>query len=277
MLNTIQAYSLEPNAPVLALDANGRVETDFFQIQNITGLDPVKATINTTQLGSMDGAVYSGSSVPFRNIVITVRTNPDWRTWKPQALRKLLYAYFAPKSPILLRFLSDDRAPMEITGYVEDINVDLFAPDNAYGISIICPDPYFTSVDPVIVTGHSQDPAITLSYDGDIPTGITVGIESTASSVSTDVDIRVGDPWESYFNVTALIDDAQYFVLSSIPGSKVVETVLYASGTSVSQLSNVHGGSTWPLLIPGDNLFNINTDQGTQDWTVTYFNRYVGL
>jgi hypothetical protein len=277
MLNTIQAYSLEQNAPSLPLDANGKIDTDFFQVQNITGLDPVKATINTTQFGSIDGAAYSGSSVPYRNIVITLRANPDWITYKPQDLRKLLYAYFAPKKPIELIFISDDRDPMAITGYVEDMNSDFFSPDNAYQISIICPDPYFTSVDPVIVTGHSQDPATTLTYIGDVPVGINLGIESTSHSTSTDVDIRVGDPWESYFNVTALIDDAQYFVLSSVPGSKVVETVLYESGTAVSQLSNVHGGSTWPLLIPGDNLFNINTDQGTQDWTVTYYNRFVGL
>ena len=63
MLTEVKAYSSWRSAPTLPLDDNGRAETDLIQIRNIDGLDPVKASVNTSPYGSIDGASYAGSSV----------------------------------------------------------------------------------------------------------------------------------------------------------------------------------------------------------------------
>ena len=39
----------------------------------------------------------------------------------------------------------------------------------------------------------------------------------------------------------------------------------------------VHEGSVWPVLQPGENEFPVITDQGIQDWELTYFERFGGL
>ena len=36
-------------------------------------------------------------------------------------------------------------------------------------------------------------------------------------------------------------------------------------------------GSLWPILQPGENEFSVITDQGVQDWELTYFERFGGL
>ena len=108
MLTKLQAYSAWESAPLLPLSDNGREETDLLQIRNIDGLDPVKATINTSAFGSVDGAAYIGSNVPTRNLVLTIHPNPDWGQWTFESLRRAVYDYFMPKLLTRLVFHSDD-------------------------------------------------------------------------------------------------------------------------------------------------------------------------
>ena len=51
MLTEVKAYSSWQSAPTLLLSDTGRAETDLVQIRNIDGLDPVKASVNTSPLG----------------------------------------------------------------------------------------------------------------------------------------------------------------------------------------------------------------------------------
>ena len=58
---------------------------------------------------------------------------------------------------------------------------------------------------------------------------------------------------------------------------KFIQNVNIGSGVISNLLSKVHPGSDWPLLQPGVNEIKIITDQGTQDWELTYFERFGGL
>ena len=125
MLTELKAYSSWRSAPTMLLNG-GRAETDLIQIRDIQGLDPVKASINTSPFGSVDGASYVGSSVLSRNIVLTLHPNPDWDDWTYEGLRRLIYSYFMPKRNTKLVFYSDDMIPVEISGIVEDVQVNPF-------------------------------------------------------------------------------------------------------------------------------------------------------
>ncbi len=114
MLTEVKAYSAWQSAPTLLLNPTGRSETDLIQIRNIDGLDPVKASVNTSSYGSVDGASFTGSAVSTRNIVLTVHPNPDWDIWTHESLRRLIYSYFMPKRPIRLVFYSDDTISAEL-------------------------------------------------------------------------------------------------------------------------------------------------------------------
>lgn len=282
MLTEVKAYSSWRSAPTLPLSDGDRPESDLIQLRNIDGLDPVKASVNTSPYGSVDGASFTGSTVLSRNIVLTLHPNPNWDNWTYESLRRLLYSYFMPKRPTRLVFYSDDMIPVEISGVVEDVSVNIFSKDPELQVSIICPDPYFTALDPVVLTGQSvrAGGVVTLvEYNGTIEAGMYVKVTQTTAPVPTDIAIQIGDPRLSYFAVLATVDATQYFEVSSLPMHKYVQNVNMNTGVIGNLLSKIHvqEGSLWPSFQPGENEFMVVTDQGVQDWELTYYERFGGL
>ena len=280
MLTEVKAYSSWHSAPTLPLEDGGRAETDLIQIRNIDGLDPVKASVSTSPFGSVDGASHTGSSVLTRNLVLTLHPNPDWDTWTYESLRRLLYSYFMPKRATRFELFSDDMIPVEIAGIVEDISVNIFSKDPELLVSVICPDPYFMSLEPIVLTGptgRSDMAVIPVDYNGTIESGIQLKVTHVADPAPTRIGIQIGDPPITYFDVDAAVNASLYFEMSSIPMRKFVQNVNIGSGVINNLLSKVRPGSDWPLLQPGINEVKIITDQGTQDWELTYFERFGGL
>lgn len=280
MLTEVKAYSSWVSAPTLLLDPEGRPETDLVQIRNIDGLEPVKASVNTSLFGSVDGSAYTGASVPSRNIVLTIHPNPDWHTWKYEDLRKLIYAYFMAKRPVRLVFYSDVDPPVEILGIVESVDNTIFSKDQEFNVSVICPDPYFILVDPRVITGQSirsGGTPTTVTYNGNVETGFRVKVSFSSGTPPTTIGIQVGDPKISYFNVTATVGSTVYFDMSSVAMQKYVQNVSIGSGVITNLLSKMQEGSKWPLFQPGDNHFSVITDQGVQDWELSFYERFGGL
>lgn len=282
MLTELKAYSPWASAPKLLLDAAGHEETDLLQIRNIQGLDPVKAAVNTSPFGSVDGVALTGTQVPARNIVITIRPNPDWDTWTIDGLRQLLYLYFMPKGSTRLVFYDDEKSPRAISGIVESVEINPFSKDVEFQISIICPDPYFESLNPIVLTGSSSDGSapLDIQYDGTIETGINLKVTHQTNPDPNYIYIQIGDPTLQFFHVSksAIVNSTVYFVASSVPGDKYVRQVKTGTGVITNLLNNLQSGSSWPVLTPGSNDFSIITDSpGKQEWELTYVERFGGL
>lgn len=278
MLTVVRAYSSWRSAPTMLLDDTGRAETDLIQIRNIDGLDPVKATVNTSLYGSVDGASYVGGSVAGRNLVLTIHPNPNWDNWTYEALRKLLYSYFMSKRSIRLVFESDDMAPVEISGIVEDVAVNPFNKDQEIQVSIVCPNPYFSSVDPVVLTGQSNmSQPVVIDYKGTIETGFKVKVTYVSGTAPTTIEVQVGEPQVTDLVVSSGVDASNYYEMNSVAMRKYVQNINIGSGVITNILPKVLEGSTWPLFQPGENEFLVITNQGVQDWELTYFEQFGGL
>lgn len=280
MLTKLEAFSSWESAPILPLSDNGREETDLIQIRNIDGIDPVKAAVNTSSFGSVDGSAYTGSNVGNRNIVITLHPNPDWTTWSFESLRRLVYSYFMPKQLTRLVFTSDDIPPVEIYGYVESCEVNPFSKDVEILVSIICPDPYFTAVTPTLITGDTTNGSnpVEIAYNGSIEAGINVEVLMGSNPAPTYIAVQIGDAVISYFRAVASVDATKYFLMNSVPGAKYVRNVAWNTGVITNLLSKVQTGSQWPTLKPGLNDFSVITDTpGHQQWQLRYFERRGGL
>jgi hypothetical protein len=287
MLERLEVSRLN-SSEITELPVTGVIATtDPYQIRNIEGLGPIKATVNTSQLALPRGDVYIGHTVSKRNIVMTVGLNPDWETTTPTSLRRVLSQLFTPGEFLTLRFFMSDILPVKIDGIVEACEPVIFSKDPEIQISIICPDPDFIAVDGTIVNyenlASETVPVVeTLEYEGTASTGAVIELHLLDSETfSGDISItkQVAGPNEVLFLNDISLDTSAFLRVSSVPGDKFIRRVV----TEISYTDLLRNVSVtdlaWPLLTPGDNIFSFYTigDNPHQLWTVTYFARFGGL
>src|SRR5687768_2231643 len=91
-----------------------------YQVAEIDGLAPVKATLVSTSYAGADGENFQSAKLPARNIKIALDLDPDFNPKTYTDLRKDLYTYFMPKSQITLRFYLTSGLYLDIVGIVEE-------------------------------------------------------------------------------------------------------------------------------------------------------------
>ena len=92
-------------------------------VKSIEGLGPSKANINTTELATMDGSVYSSARTTERNIVLTLAM-----MFAPtiEDSRQKTYHFFPVKGKVKLVIETDNRQ-VQTEGYVESNEPDIFS------------------------------------------------------------------------------------------------------------------------------------------------------
>lgn len=256
-----------------------RAVLDLIQVQDIQGLDPVKATINTTEYADIDGGYFTGASVDIRNIVITFGYNPDWAENTIETLRQTLYQYFMPKQAIRLTFTSTHLPPVQIDGFVESMEPNIFSQDPSVAVSIICPDPPFVGVDEVtldlITVAFVPVTVDTVGYIGSVETPfhmvISKGSGPDVGSIIIGIETQYG-----HFNFAADgIDATTTLEFDSTDGAR--EIIEHRAGVTGSLMGALYADPLWHKLQPGGNNLCVITGSGGQSAVVTYHPRFGGL
>lgn len=278
----MEVFSRQPDAPVLPL-AGFMPSDDPVQITDITGLGPVNAAIASTPLATGRGEQFQGVTTGKRNLVISLGLNPDWEEQTMSTLRQLLYRYFMPESWVKLRFTSDHLPVVDIEGYVESFEPNMFSQDPEMQVSIICPKPDFIQTDATVLYGTVDDGTIETAFEyvGTIDTGYELKVEATLDNLSYSGDISL---LSTAFGVeqpvtieNVVVDVTKYFRFSSVRSAKRVGSVAVADGIFTNQLAKMTDDSVWPVLKPGENLIKVIGEESLQKWTMIYYNRFGGL
>lgn len=122
----------------LRIELTKPMETGFL-VKNIDGLGPGKATVNTTEMATYDGAMYNSSRFNQRTITITFKY---LNAPTIEDVRQKSYKYFSINQQITLIVETTNRTA-EINGWVESNEANIFDKAETATISIVCPDPYF--------------------------------------------------------------------------------------------------------------------------------------
>jgi hypothetical protein len=287
MFTQIDVRSPRLNVPNLALGRFYPSETRTY-IRDISGIGPVKAEITTTPF-SQDGVLFQSARLGMRNIVLTLGLNSNWVDNTMSSLRRLLYDYFLPKSWCTLRFYSDDMSTVEIQGYVEDFEPNMFSRDPEIQISIICPQPDFVGIDKIEYTGVDK-PSTTVTFDylGTVETGFDIEIGVITSPGVQTERIRIRQPGTYPYPLydtfeTSLVDASNNYQyhLSTMKTSKKSEYIREDNGLVINQMANKIDGSVWPLIKPGENDLQVyrygSTEETPKAWTLWFYNRYGGI
>jgi hypothetical protein len=284
VITKLEVFSAQPGAPELSL-GGFFPNLDPVQIRDIDGIGPVKADITTEPFATGDGELMNGDpTVGKRNIVLKLGLNPNWVDQTMASLRRQLYRYLLPKSWTKLRFHSDDMAVVDIEGWVETFDPNMFSEDPEIQCSIICPKPDFIEPDATIYYGIVDDGTSELEfeYDGTVPTGFEVRVNHAVANVAytgpLDISMQQEPEAPQVFAIDPVtIDGSSHLKLSTIKNAKRVQKVDNSDGEVTNLLMRVTDESVWPEIKPGTNLFKVAATETGQAWTLAFFNRYGGL
>jgi hypothetical protein len=250
-------------------------------IENIEGLDPVKATLVSSTFSTLDGAQFQNSRREPRNIVLTLGLEPDWAVERVKDIRDHLYRFLMPKMKIDLKFLDDTTETgvdtNDISGVVESFQAKLFSAEPSVEVSIMCFDPDFVAHDITTVSEDtvSDSSTFAIDYEGTVEAGMLFTMnfnrtesEFTIKCTSPDGTVRTMD-----FSFAFLSGDV--LEVSTVPGDKRVS--LIRAGIKTPILYSLARLSKWIDLWPGSNYFNVYATGAAIPFTISYYNRFGGL
>lgn len=250
--------------------------SDGYIVEEIGGLDPVKATIVSSSFAQQDGTHYQSSRRENRNITMKVQMDPI-DDGSVESLRERLYDFFMPKMPVSLRFYRDSGLTVDIDGRVESCEAPLFTDEPEANISIINFNPDFVDMTPVVVTGlnTSNATATNVDYKGSVNTGIVlvVSVAHTMSDVTIYQTTPSGQLYTMEFAGSLVAGDV--LTISTLNGNKYA--TLTRAGVDSSVLYGISPQSKWLELEKGINAIQVYATDGGSPATITYLSRYGGL
>ena len=268
----------------------GFPERSGFLIQEISGLGPVKADINVSELSSVDGSIYNSARLPSRNIVfnLVLLESPTI-----EDTRQKSYKYFPVKKRVRLLIETTNRTA-EIFGYVESNEPIIFSKQETTQISIVCPNPYFYSAGPkskqitsftgsekvfsfpfsnealsdkLLVMGNLLKNQIqTIFYEGDSEIGFNIEIHSVGTAehvriynVDTLENMKIDtDKLIALTGQPIIMGDSIF--ISTIKGDKSIQ--LLREGVYYNIINCLDRDATWMFLRKGDNVFAFDAEEG---------------
>lgn len=271
----------------------GKPENTGFLIKSITGLGPVKANVNTTEVATNDGSMFNSARLSQRNIVIQMVFVNSIYGEDIEEIRQKSYKYFPIKKNVELVIETDNRY-VRTTGYIESNEPDIFSKQEGTQISIICPDPYFYSAsedgnnvtdfysidpmfefpfsneslsEPLIVFGEIQIKTEgVITYSGDSEIGVMIYIH--AIGPAEHINIYNTETREVMTIDTVKLEKltgrgliaGDDIIINTLKGEKSI--TLVRSGVSYNILNCLDKNTDWFTLVKGDNIFAFTADSG---------------
>lgn len=261
-----------------------------YQVIDVEGLAPPKAQLYTNAVANMDGEKFKSSKLDMRNLVLTIKINGDVET-----NRINLYKYFGAGKWCKVYYKNGSR-DVFIEGYVETINCPLFTINQQMQISIVCPTPYFKSVDiiytdisvviarftfpfsiaesGVIISQLIPNKVTTVMNDGEFETGFEIVMRALADKISTPTIYNV-DTGE-YLSVDVVLNKGDVLRVNTNKGSKSIIKIV--DGVETNIINYLANGSTWLQLDAGANDFTYDVNNADRlEVIFEYHHQYEGV
>lgn len=247
-----------------------------FAIQEVEGLGPVNAAINTADYAYKPGAFFLGSRQGTRNIVFNLVFLDTVGTI--EQVRHLSYKYWPIGEKIYILVNTDSRV-LYTDGYIETNEPAIWdAEHEGCQISVICESPYFISPieqtnklsdirssfhfpfasteDPELVFGYQDvHPFITAVNNGDVETG---AIFELRPSVPVDnISIFRYGVTEPIFKIKNTLEAGDVLTINSETGSKSITLRRNNQTYNAINYLDYSTGIQWPTLRRGDNAFSV--------------------
>lgn len=281
MLTNVQILNRDnPSIPALNLPLFGAEE---YPIRYIEGLNPAPSNIITSDYADIPGGRFQHAKSEVRNIVLTLGFRPSYRTVEDTIprLRTRLYNWLTPGTRVRLVFSRVGFDDVQIYGYVETHESNIFGQEPASQVSILCPNPYFEDFDESMANLVINDPPVEINYLGTVPTGMRARARRWIGDYAGDFSIQTETPFGAVIDFRCDLKSPSSVIaieLSSVRGEK--DVAYSSSGTASatnSLLGDIQSGSSWPVLYQGMNKINMVSGTAIGSFDIYYRNRYGGI
>ena len=252
-------------------------------VKSIQGLEPVTATLSSSNYALRDGEYFHASRRGSRNILIGLGLDPRYGGGSVRALRQNLYSTLSPEMKVDMTFSMAGEPPVVISGVVESLDTSMFTKTPVAVASIVCYEPDF--MDPVEIMGSGEGyPGETISwrpveYDGSAPTGFRLELILNADGTGDGFVVYVSNPNGDVRSLEfrAALQGRDRVHISTVPGDKYAKRI--RSGSESSILYGVSPQAQWGYFMPGSNEFAVKVTGDTQQSYYEFFynKRYGGL
>ena len=255
-----------------------------FIITEILGLDPPDATINIDEYALLDGGIYNSSKANIRTMQIAFAIDYNAAT-----ARQTVYNVLRPGRKVRINYSDNNGLDVYTEGYVGKPEITHFAIKQMCTVQIICPESYWqgaeaiidnfvetsdgfhfafsSTAEPQIVFGErSVNTSISITNDGNLDVGFTATIRfKAAAEYLAIVNLDTGKQISLSLTQAAIVAE-DVIVINTRPNQK--EVILQRAGEpDVSLFWTINYGVTdWPMLIPGENRIQINSDSEIDPW-----------
>lgn len=268
----------------------GKPEQSGFLIKSVSGLGPSKANINTTEVSTNDGSFFNSARLNQRNIVFEFIFVESINRESIEDIRQKSYKYFPIKKNVDLLIETDNRI-VKTTGYVESNEPNIFSSQEGTQISIICPDPYFYSIEKTVTIFSGIEPLFefpfennsltdnllefsgiivnqekTVFYKGDSEVGIVIYIHAIGEATNLTIynaltrEVLKIDTDRLEALTGSIIKAGDDIIISTIKGQKFIR--LIRDGEYINILNCLGRNSDWFRLVKGDNVFAFTAETG---------------
>lgn len=276
-----------------------------FTIDEIDGLSPADATINTSQGAYIDGELFNSSKVNMRTLQVAFAIERN-----AAQNRIAVYKVLKPKQFVRAYYQSSVRN-VYIDGYVKSVDITHYDMKQVCTVSIVCPKPFwrdatsnsdelnatistfrfpfaalaegedaeadaYTEYNKQLVFGF-LDPTgyIEVENNGDVQTGLVIELHANgAVSNPKIIDYNTGDYMQLNFNMQA----ADSIVIDTNPGEKSI--TLVRNGQEYNAFNSLMRGSTWLQLDFSGGAYAYEVGSGVLSnlvVTISHENLYEGV
>lgn len=245
-----------------------------YTIEEIDGLGPAPATINTSEVGLLDGQQFNSSKVQMRTLSVAFAIEDN-----AAENRIAAYKVCRPKHKIRAYYVSETR-DVYIDGYVQSVEVGYFDVKQVCTVTILCPFPYwqvaqavidemssvlaafhfaFASTDAKELVFGVIDPTASISVpnNGEAETGMTIELQAYGEIVNPKViDYETGD----FIGVNFTMQAGDLITITTQAGEKGV--TLLRDGVITNIFNSLMRGITWLQLPFGGGVYAHEVESG---------------
>lgn len=248
----------------------------IYQVVNIDGLDPPKASIFTNEIANMDGAKFNSAKMDVRNVVLTIKINGD-----VESNRQTLYTFFRSGKWCKIFFKNTNR-DVYCEGYAETIAVGLFTESEEMQVSILCPNPYFKSLQliyddiskvfaafefPFSIAPEGIEFSIideyreaTILNQSEIDGGMIITITAERDDIPNPI-IYDSDTGQ-FIKLNLTLNEGDTVIINTNKGNKSVKLIV--DGITENAINTFGNNSTWLQMKIGINHFSYSADKNAE-------------